>query len=420
MAKDVLHTAIDVGTTKVCTLVAHLTSDAIPKLIGVGIVPSQGLRKGVVVNIQEAQESIRASLDEAARSAGVTSPWAYAGVTGSHLELFTRWGSVRSTYYNVPLTHDAIEHSIEAATPAELPPEKQVLHLIPQTYAVDGLKGVRNPIGMHALRLDVETLCVVGATAPIQNLIHAVESNRIRTRALVMAGLASGEAALTRDEKEMGVVLVDIGGGATTVAVFQEGTLWNATVLPVGGYQFTTDLAVALNTPYDVAEELKLRHGRATSEDIGDERVEVQAFGDRRTVKVERREVCRYLKDRSEEVLRLAYMKVRSFGFPAMPPAGLVLTGGVANLPGIDKVARQIFNTPARIGTPTGLEDLPDGLNDPAYTTSVGIMLWGIRQHRPKEATKRQNGRNGKSNGHHHGSDGPLGWIRDRMKRVAS
>ncbi|MQF83044.1 cell division protein FtsA, partial [SAR202 cluster bacterium AD-802-E10_MRT_200m] len=252
------------------------------------------------------------------------------------------------------------------------------------------------------------------------SLIHAVESSRIEAKSLVMSGIAAGEACLNRDEKEMGVVLIDIGGGVTTITMFQNGSIANAAVLPVGGHQFTTDLAVALNTPYDVAEELKLRHGQANAEDVGEERVEVQAFGDRRTVKVEKRLVCQYLKDRCEEVMHLAQMKVRDFGAIAMPAAGIVLTGGVANLPGIDKVARQVFNSPARIGLPGGLHGLPDGMNDPSYATSVGILLWAMRQ--PDPNSKVADSKNGRSNGlqSYSGNDGPLRWFKEKVKRVAS
>ncbi|MQF82957.1 hypothetical protein FIM02_02210, partial [SAR202 cluster bacterium AD-802-E10_MRT_200m] len=210
LTKEVLYTSIDVGTSKICTLVSKLNSEGSVELLGVGMSSSLGLKKGIVVNIEEARESIRASMDEAARASLTNNHQAVIGVTGTHLEMSTRWGMTKSPFYNVPLTSEAIRQSIESARPQDLPPERQVLHLIPQAYSVDGLKGVRNPIGMHALRLDVETLCIVGATTPMQSLIHAVESSRIEAKSLVMSGIAAGEACLNRDEKEMGVVLIDI------------------------------------------------------------------------------------------------------------------------------------------------------------------------------------------------------------------
>ena len=416
MEKDTVDTALDIGTSKVCTLVTSRRPDGGVETLGVGIVPSQGLRKGVVVNVEEARGAIRASLDEAARSAGMSSSSVYVSVTGSHLEFFTRWGSLRTPDYNVPLSYDDLDMAVEAAHPRDLPPEKEVLHLVPQSYSVDGLSGVRNPIGMHASRVDVETLCIVAATAPLQHLVSTVESTKVRVRGLVMAGLACGEAVLTADEKEAGVVLVEIGAGATTVAVFQHGNLSNAAVLPVGGYQFTTDLAVALNAPFDVAEEAKLRYGSAQHESIGDERVELRAFGDRRTVKVERREFCRYLHDRAEEVLRLSYMKVRDFGFSGVFPAGVVLAGGTANLPDIGTVARSIFNTPVRIGVPMGLGGLPEGLQDPAYAASAGTVLWSIKNRAQREHRRAS----ARSSGAASASGGRMGWLRRRVSRAAA
>jgi len=321
--------------------------------------------------------------------------------------------------YNSPLSPSEIDRAVDAAYPAELPPENQVLHLIPRLYAVDGLKGVRNPVGMHAQRLDVETLCIVGQTAPIQNLVTAVENTKVNVRALVATPVSTGEAALTRDEKEMGVTLVDIGGGATTISVYQQGALWNAAVLPLGGYQFTTDLAVALNTPYDTAEEVKLRHGQASLDTIDDENVEIQAFGDRRTVRVERKVISRYLHDRAEELFRLVGMKVKGFGFPALPPAGIVLTGGGANLPGIERVARRILGTPVRTAGPEGLNGLPEGMIDPAYVATAGTLLWGTRHLASIDSVRKEERRLNKNSGYAQNTTGPLSWIRERVRKVA-
>ncbi|MBI2936356.1 MAG: cell division protein FtsA, partial [Chloroflexi bacterium] len=375
---------------------------------------------GVVVNIPEAQEAIQSSLQEALRSSGSSIRGAYVGAGGSHLEFSTRWGTVRSPHYSVPISYEEVDRCLEAANPAELPPEKQVLHLIARTYSVDGLKGVRNPIGMHALRLDVEALCVVGAAAPLRSLVQAVEHNHIRPASLVMAGLACGEAVLTRDETEMGAVLVDLGGGTTTIAVFQQGTLWTAAVLPVGGSHCTNDLAVALNTPFDVAEQVKVQHGHAIPTGMDDERVELEAFGDRHTVKIERREIARYLNERVEEILRLVQLKLRALGYPVMPPAGIVLTGGSANLPGLEQVARKVFSCPVRIGRPKGIQGLPDELKNPAYATVVGSLLWGVHR-----SARRANGYQrfaGTGNGlsiRPEVSANVVGWLKERVKRVA-
>ncbi|MBI4233047.1 MAG: cell division protein FtsA [Chloroflexi bacterium] len=418
MFKDVLHTAIDVGTTKVCTLVAHLHTTGVVEILGVGISPSLGLKKGVVVSLHEAREAIRSSLEEASRSAGVGIPWAYVTVTGSHLEAFTRWGSIHAPHYSVPISYEELDRVVEAAYPAELPPEKQVLHLLPRVYAVDGLKGVRNPIGMHALRLDVETLCVTGATAFLHNLVRAVESNGVQVRALVAHPLASGEAVLTRDEKEMGAVLLDVGGGTVSIAAFQQGTLWSAAVLPVGGYQFTNDLAISLNTPFDIAEEVKLKHGHLLPEAVADQEVRLKAFGDNRTVKVESRDIAQVLRERANEVLQLASLKVRNgFGYSVMPPAGVVLAGGCANLPGMETLARLVFNVPVRIGLPRGVEGIPQGMQNPTYAASVGALLWGVRHYTPREQL-RTAWVNGNGQGERTTTKW-MNWLRERARRVA-
>ncbi len=419
MIKDVLHASIDVGTSKICTLVARLRGDATPEILGAGVVPSQGVAKGIIVNIGEAQQSIKMAVDEASKSAGFPIKSAHVGSTGNNMEIFTRWGSVRSSYYNAPISRDVLDRAMESAYPGELPPEKRVVHLIPQGYSVDGLKGVRNPIGMHALRLDVETLCIVGPETSAKNLVRCVEGNGIEVQSTIMAGMATAESVLSRDEKETGVILLEIGAGCTTISLFQQGILWNAAVLPVGGLQFTTDLAVALNAPYSVAEEAKVLHGRATPEDAGDDRVEIEAFGDRQTVKVERKEISRYLHDRAEEILRLAQMKVNSFGLPSLPPAGVVLCGGAAKLPGIQKLARHIFACPIRIGLPEPIDGMPEGFKDPAYPSSLGIMLWGMRNGAQQEMVQRLNGTIASINESKQTNSGPLRWIKARAKRVA-
>jgi len=419
MTNEIFHTAIDVGTAKICTLIARLRSDSTPEIVGIGVTPSTGVRKGLVVNIEEARVSIRDSVAEATRSAGAGTPSAFVGVNGNNLEVSTRWGSVRSPDSHAAVSSEVLKQAIDAAYPSDLPIDKQLIHLIPQGYAVDGLRGVRNPVGMHATQIDVETLCVTGSTSPVQNLVRSVESNRFRVNGLVMTAMASGEAVLGSDEKETGIVVVDIGAGATTVAVFQRGILWNGAVLPVGGVQFSNDLAVALNTSLDVAEGVKLRHGQAIPEDVGEDLIELEAFGDRRTVRVGQREISQYLHDRAEELFRLIHMKVIGFGFPEIPPAGIVLTGGAAQLPGIDKVARQISSCPVRIGVPRGIQGLPDGLQGPAYAGSCGILSWGTRNLGERDVWQRYGGMGLSLLSQGQAGGGPLSWLKDKVKRVA-
>ena len=435
MDKETLYVSVDVGTTKVCTLVglAHLSGSM--EIIGSGIVPSRGLSKGVIVNIPEATEAIHVSLEEAARSSGQIIKQVYATVTGTHLDFSTRWGSIHSPHYSVPISYGEVDHAVEAAYPADMGPERQVLHLVPRTYAIDGLKGVRNPIGMHALRLDVETLCVTGGTLHIQNLIKAIEHNHVKVNGLIMSGLAAAESVLTRDEREIGVMLIEIGGGVTTLAAFNQDSLAAAGVLPVGGYNCTNDIAVALSTPPDVAEELKVRHGTLNPQSARNERVDIKSFGDGNVgLSIDRGDLSRYMLDRMEEIMRMIQYQAKNMGYPAWPPAGVVLTGGTAATPGMQVFARRAINAPVRIGTPRGVEGLPVEMATPAYSAVVGTLLWGARNHvfrmqkrgifsgkPPKAAMEGEPATVGASSRPISGEvqAKALAWLKERAKRVA-
>lgn len=446
MIRESLYVAVDVGTTKVTTLVGVAHPDGQVEVVGAGVVPSAGVAKGAVVSIPEAQEAIQASLEEAARSSGQPIRQAYATVTGTHLEFTTRVGTIRSPHYSLPITHGEVDKAIEVAHPDGGDTDRQVLHMVPRSFAVDGLKGVRNPIGMHAQRLDVEALCVTASSAPIRNLVRAIEHSRVRVAGLIMAGLAAGESVLTRDEREIGVLLVEIGGGVTTVAAFQQDALAIADILPVGGCNCTNDLSMALSTPFETAEEMKLEYGDLMPDPTKSDPVAVQPFGDGPSSKVERREICRYLRDRTEEILRLAYLKARSLGYGAIPPAGVVITGGVAGTPGIQTLARRLYSSPVRIGVPRSLPGMDEGLTDPSFASSLGALMWcarnsTLRVQKPlrlavklpfhlgggnghaEEASGQLNG-----NGHHANGNTSKGaevqakavaWLKERARRVA-
>ncbi|MBI4336457.1 MAG: cell division protein FtsA [Chloroflexi bacterium] len=418
MFRETLHSSIDIGTTKVCTLVAVLHATGTLEIIGSGVVPSRGMKKGMVVNIEEVQQVVRASLEEATRSAGVTIPWAYLSVGGPYLETSTRWGSIRSTHYSLPISEDDVDRAAGAAYPADVPPERTVLHLLPKAYTLDGLRGIRNPVGMHALHLDVETICVTAGSTPLQNLVRAVERNRVKVLRPVASPLSAGEAILGRDEREIGVLVIELGGGTTTVAHYQQGALWNTALLPLGGAQFTTDLALTFNLPYEAAEELKLQHGTA-EEVLTSETVEVTGFGRDAPLRVERRQLARVLRQRATEVLKLAYLTGRdALGLSAMPPAGVVLTGGAATMPGMDTLARSMFGAPVRIAAPRGIQGLPDPLKGPAYATSVGVLQWGIHNHiSTGHAGKTMANGDGMTLKEHYAV--AVDWLRERVKRVA-
>ncbi|MCS7206734.1 MAG: cell division protein FtsA [Dehalococcoidia bacterium] len=415
MHTDTCYTAVDIGTSTIRVLVARLHPNGVLEAIGSGLVPSRGVQKGVIVHIADAEMAVRAALEEASRSAGVDIGWVTATVGGSHLEASTRWGTVHSTHYALPISQETLQRAVDAAYPRELSPDRELLHLVPKNYSLDGLEGIRNPLGMHATRVSVETLCITGASTPLRALVQALEHSRCKVRYLVAGGLACGESALTRDEREVGVLLVDIGGGSTTVAYYQHGALWNLAVLPVGGWHFTNDLAVAFKMPWDVAEDTKLRWGSVVPDVSGPEEVEVAKFGERGTSRVARREVVRHLRERGIEVLRLVYYTIRqTFALRAVPPAGIVLAGGTANLRGLDALFREGLDAPVRVATPRGVEGLPHGWHAPSCAAVVGALVWGTRQ------AVSHRGSLGAQNGH---KEKPMvsvmHWLRERARRVA-
>ena len=414
MPGDVTFAVIDVGTSKVLTLIGRPDGYGGAEVLGAGIAPAAGVRKGAVADAVEARESIRESVDDARLAAGVPAASAFVTVSGGHLEARVAWGSLHSVNEDAAVTAAELERATEAARPDGLAPRTSIIHKLPRIYAIDGLKGVRNPVGMHALRIDVETVCVTAETDAVNALVSAVESARVRVEGLVAAPLAAAGAVLTADEMERGVALMDIGGGVTTVAVFRQGALWNAGVLPLGGGQFTSDLSLALNVAPETAEEIKVRHGQAALDVMGDESLEVESPADGRIVRVERRALAHYLHERAGELFRFADGKLGGFGFPSLPPAGLVLTGGGSALRGIERVARQRLGPPVRFGVP---EDpgLPYDLRDPAFAAGIGALHWASRQPRSAESLREQERRRKFNESYAQANAGPLSWLKERM-----
>ena len=419
MTRDVTLTAIDVGSAKVLTLIGRRNEWGRAEVLGAGLAPAAGIRKGVVVDAGEARESVRASLADARNAAGVSPASAVVTVSGVHLEGYLCWGTLHSMRQNAPLTTSELARAVDAAHPVDFPPRKQLLHKLPRSYAVDGLRGVRNPLGMHALRLEAETVCMAGDAASVGAAASAVEAARLRVEAMVAAPIAAAEAVLTNDEIERGVVLMDIGGGVTTIAVYHQGSLWNAGVLPLGGNQFTSDLSVALNVSYETAEEIKVGHGQAALDLMGDEAVVVEDAVEGRMVRVERRTIARYLHDRAGELFRLAALKLNGFYYPNLPPAGLVLTGGGSRLRGIERVARQVLGSPVRFGCP---EDpaLPYDLRDPTFSAGVGALNWAAMHPRPAQLVREEERRVKFDASYAQANAGPLSWLKNRMSGVAS
>jgi cell division protein FtsA len=373
MRKRIL-SAIDVGTTKVCTTVAEVNEEGALRVAGVGISPSAGLHKGLVVNIGEARESIRESVKKAEHASGYKVDSAIVGVTGRHVTSINNRGVVAITHNDRLVRSDDLKRVLTSAQSIKVASDRKLLHVIPRQYAVDGQAGVKNPVGMHGFRLDVETHIITAAVTSVQNLVKCIRGIGIDIEDLVLEPLASSEAVLTPDEKQTGIILADIGGGTTDIAVFKEGSIWHTAILPIAGYQLTRDVAIGLGLPFDVAEEMKKRYG--TVMPVYEAKSEAASGISEDGHGVSYQDLCDIIRARVEEIIRLILLELPRSDYEALVPAGLVFTGGSSNLSGIDVLGRDILQLPVRVGVPTDIYGITDTLRDPAYATSVGLLLW--------------------------------------------
>mgnify|MGYP001042934546 CR=1 FL=1 len=377
MKKRTRLTSIDVGTTKVCTITADVDGTGDVRVIGVGVTPTKGLAKGLVVNINEATESIRQSVRKAEQASGHKIESAYVGVTGRHISSLNNRGVVAITRNDRLVRPDDLKRVLQSARSVKVASDRKLLHVIPRGYAIDGQIGVKNPVGMHGFRLDVETHIITAATTSVQNLVKCIRSIGIDIDDLILEPLASSEAVLTEDEKQMGIILADVGGGTTDIAVFREGSIWHTSVLPVAGYQITRDVSIGLGLPFDVAEEMKKRYGSVMPVYEGKTETPTAVSEDGHGVSYQ--DLCDIIRARVDEILRLILLELPRGEYETLVPAGLVLTGGSANLPGIATLGRDVLHLPVRIGIPTGMYGIAEVLRDPAYATSVGLLLWGSK-----------------------------------------
>ena len=371
---------IDVGTTKVCTLVGEVYDDAQLRIIGVGVAPSRGLRKGVVVNVNEATEAISASVKKAERVSGYDIANAVVGIGGGHISAINSRGVVGISKGSRGISDFDIERALDAARAIAIPHNREIIHTIPRGYVVDGQEGVKDPVGMQGIRLEVEAHIVTGASTSVSNLVKCVRNAGVEIDDLILQPLASGEAVLRENEQEMGVVLADVGGGTTDIGIFIEGSIWHTVVLGIGGENLTRDVAVGLRTPFNTAEELKIKYGHAVPNTMPtDELVEVTSFGNGARDQVSRLQLAEVIEARAEEILSMILREVKRSGYDGLLAAGLVLCGGTAELAGIKELANQVMRLPVRIGAPHDLQGLTDVLESPAYATAVGLLMWGTR-----------------------------------------
>ncbi len=384
--------AIDVGSSKICTLVAETTPESELRILGVGVTPAQGVKKGMVDNIQQATEAISTSIERAEKSSGSRIVSAHVSIGGNHVQSLNNRGIATIPGKQRPITEEDIDRALEGARNLNLPTNREVLHSIARFFVVDGQEQVTDPVGMFGQRLDMDCHIVTGSVTAIQNLTQCVEGAGVQVEALVFSPLAAAESVLEDEEKEQGVILVDIGGGTTDIAVFMEGAVFHTTVLPVGGYHLTHDLVAGLRAPYSTVEEIKLNHGSCMPSRVdAEEIIDIDSFGGQRTKEVPRRRIAEILQARVEEILEMIYIDVKRAGFDDMVAAGLVITGGTAAIPGIVELSELVLRMPVRTGVPRRIHGLADSLNSPAYATSVGLLQWAAAEAAPSGNGRRPN-----------------------------
>lgn len=375
---------IDIGTTKVCTLIGEVDEQDNLRIVGVGTVPAQGMRKGMIVNVAEAAQAIAASVEKAERISGYDIERANVSLAGAHVSSVNSRGVIAVQRGERGITQDDIERVLDAARMIALPHDREIVHVIPREYAVDGQGGIRDPRGMIGYRLEVEAHIVTGSTSSIHNLIKCVEEAGVGVDQVVLDPLASGLAVLSDNERELGVVLADIGGGTVDIAIFIEGSIWHTTILAVGGNHLTNDIAVCIKMPLQAAEEAKIKYGHACPDQVDpNDMVTVPTFGESGTVRISRHEMTRVIEARVEEIFGLILQEIKRSGYDGLLPAGVVLCGGTAELRGIREVGRRVLGLPVRIGAPHDLQGLVDTIGSPAFATSIGLLQWGQRQTTP-------------------------------------
>jgi len=363
--------AIDVGTTKVATIMAD-TDGMSFRILGVGIVPSHGLQKGMVVNLNEAKESIRKSVKMAEETAGYKMESAFVGVTGRTITSQNNHGVITINRNDRLVRPGDLKRVLNVARSVKVPSDSKLLHVIPRNYIVDGQEGVKNPVGMHGFRLDVETHIITAAVTSVQNLTKCIRGAGVEIEDLVLEPLASAEAVLTPEEKQDGVILADIGGGTTDIAIFKDNSIMHTAVLPVAGYQVSRDISIGLGLSFELAEEMKKKYGSVVpvDQEAGDKTIS----GDGHSISY--LDLSEIIRVRIEELLRLIMLELPGADFAKLVPSGMVLTGGGANLPGIAELGADVTRLPVRIGVPPNLYGVSDVLRDPAYATVVGLLLW--------------------------------------------
>ena len=386
MARDDLIVGLDIGTTKVCAIVAERSENGID-IVGIGTHPSKGLRKGVVVDIDATVHSIKQAVEEAELMADCEITSVYAGIAGGHIRGFNSHGVVAVKDQEV--TEGDVKRVIDAAKAVAIPMDREVIHVIPQEFIIDDQDGIREPLGMSGVRLEAKIHIVTAAVTSAQNIVKCANKAGLNVVDIVLEPLASAEAVLSSDERELGVCMIDIGGGTTDIAVFGDGSIKNTAVLGLGGYHLSNDIAVGLRTPFDEAERIKKKFGMASGRYLtSDDVLTVHSVGRGQPREISRKILCEIIEPRVEEILTLARQELMKAELEDKIPSGVILTGGASALDGMADLAEEIFETPVRCGAPTHIGGLQDVVRSPMFATGVGLVLFGVSQRRSHRGSR--------------------------------
>lgn len=370
---------LDIGTSKVACIVGEINEDGEIEIVGVGTHPSRGLKKGVVVNLETTVQSIQRAVDEAELMAGCRINSVFAGIAGSHIISMNSHGIV--AIKDKEVSQGDVDRVIDSARAVAIPADQKILHILPQEYVIDRQEGIKEPIGMAGIRLEARVHIVTGAVSAAQNIVKCIRRCGLEVEDIILEQLASSASVLTDDEKDLGVCLIDIGGGTTDLAVFTDGAIRHTAVIPIAGDQVTNDIAVALRTPTQFAEEIKIKHACALTQLASlEELIEVPSLGERPIRQISRLNLAEIVEPRYEELLLLIQSELRRSGFEDLIAAGIVLSGGSSKVEGLVELAEEIFHVPVRLGVPQYVSGMNDVLKNPAYATGTGLLLFGKQQ----------------------------------------
>ena len=382
MPKEDIVVGLDIGTSKIAAIIAEVDENNQIEVLGVGLSPSKGLRKGMIVNLETTTDAIRKAVDNAQMVSGLDVKSVFAGIAGEHIRAFNNDGIIIiPNKRNRQISKDDVRRVIDQAKNIEIPSDRKILDAIPREFIVDGQEAVDDPVGMFGTRLEALVHIITGAVPAVQNIIKAIENAGLHVNDIMLQPLASSEAVLYPDEKEMGVILIDIGAGTTDIVIYVEGSIWFTAVIPIGGDLVTNDIAVGLHTPISKAEELKKTSGCALTDIVGpNELIEVPGVGGRNPKMIPRRILASVIEPRVTELLNFVNKEVKSSRYKSLTPAGIVMTGGASMLDSIDELAERIFNMQVRIGYPREVKGLFDRVKDPSFATCVGLVLKGAER----------------------------------------